>query len=155
MRAILLETDPVRRIALTLASGVKGGEGGRVIVDAFSSLTRVGRIATAAVLAPLIARRKGLPAATIEPIASEFARLAARNDEQIAVRNGGADWRRGILSRDIAALDRGTARGKALANAALVLMQEDHPFQMEALETAYDHARAVLANSNAESAAAS
>jgi len=155
MRAILLETDPVRRIALTLASGVKGGEGGRVIVDAFSSLTRVGRIATAAVLAPLIVRRKGLPAATIEPIASEFARLAARNDEQIAVRNGGADWRRGILSRDIAALDRGTARGKALANAALVLMQEDHPFEMEALETAYDHASAVLANTRSESAAAS
>jgi len=154
MRAILLETDPVRRIALTLVSGVKGSEGGRVIVDAFSSLTRVGRIATAAVLAPLIAR-KGLPAATIEPIASEFARLAARNDEQITVRNGGADWRRGILSRDIAALDRGTARGKALANAALVLMQEDHPFEMEALETAYDHANAVLRNSYVESAAAS
>ena len=116
MRAILLETDPVRRIALTLTSALAGSDAGRVIVDAFSSLTPVARIATAAVLGPIVARRKDLPVATIEPIASEFARLAERKSERVTVRNGGADWRRQILSNYLGGLDRATTRGKMLAN---------------------------------------
>ena len=144
MRAILLETDPVRRIARTLNSTVAGSEAGRVIVDAFSSLTPVARIATAAVLGPIVVRRLNLPIATIEPIASEFARLAARKSEQVAVRNGGADWRRQILSTYLAGLDRATTRGKMLANAAIVLMQRDECFETELLESAYDHAQSTL-----------
>ena len=144
MRAILLETDPVRRIARTLNSTVAGSEAGRVIVDAFSSLTPVARIATAAVLGPIVVRRLNLPIATIEPIASEFARLAARKSEQVAVRNGGADWRRQILSTYLAGLDRATTRGKMLANAAIVLMQQDERFETEMLESAYDHAQSTL-----------
>lgn len=143
-RAILLEGDPVRRIARTLASTQKGGDAGRIIVDAFSSLTRVARVATAAVLAPLIAGRTDLPAAIVEPIARDFALLAGRNVEQITVRHGGADWRREILSKHLAGLNRATTRGKLLANAAVVLMQEDEPFKMAALEAAYDHAHDVL-----------
>ena len=47
----------------TLASSLKGGEAGRIVVDAFSSLSRVARLATAAVLAPLAAQRTDLPVA--------------------------------------------------------------------------------------------
>ena len=143
-RGILMEKDPVRRIARTLASRLDGAEAGRVIADAFSSLPRVARVATAAVVAPILAARKGLPLATIEPIANDFARLAARIDEGVTVRRGGADWRRDIVSRDLPALDRNTPRGKALTNAALVLLQEDERFEMAALEAAYDHASAVI-----------
>ena len=94
VKAILIEPDAVRRIALTLSSSLTGGEAGRIVVDAFSSLSRLARLATAAVLAPLAAQRTDLPAATIEPIARDFALLAASSAEQIVVRNGGADWRR-------------------------------------------------------------
>jgi len=144
MKTILLETDPVRRIARTLRSSLDAGEAGRVIVDAFSSLPRVVRIATAAVLAPIVAGRKGLPVATVEPIASEFAQLAVRADETLIVRKGGADWRRNITSSSLPLLDRRTTRGKALTNAALVLLQEDERFEMPALEAAYDHAVSTL-----------
>ena len=53
VKAILIEPDAVRRIALTLSSSLTGGEAGRIVVDAFSSLPRLARLATAAVLAPL------------------------------------------------------------------------------------------------------
>jgi hypothetical protein len=134
----------VRRIALTLASTQRGGDAGRMVADAFSSLSRVARLATAAVLGPLAARRTDFPVAVVEPIARAYAQLASRDTEQISVRNGGADWRRDILSTHLAALDRSTARGALLANAAVVLMQEDEPFQMAVLEAAYDHAAQVL-----------
>ncbi len=144
MKAVLLEQDPVRRIARTLGSALEGGEAGRIIADAFSSMTHAARLATAAVLAPVLAKRADLPAATVEPIAHAFARLAIRGAERITVRNGGADWRRDVLSKHLAGLDRATIRGRHLANAAIVLMQDDEPFEMAALESAYDHASAVL-----------
>lgn len=154
MRPILLEADPVRRIALTLTSALAGSDAGRVIVDAFSSLTPVARIATAAVLGPIVARRKDLPVATIEPIASEFARLAERNSERVTVRNGGSDWRRQILSNYLGGLDRATTRGKMLANGAIVLMQRDERFETEVLEAAYDHAQSTLHSAAASKAGA-
>jgi hypothetical protein len=49
-----------------------------------------------------------------------------------------------ILSKHLAALDRHTTRGRTLTNAAIVLMQKDEPFEMDALERAYDHAIEVL-----------
>ena len=66
------------------------------------------------------------------------------NWTKVTVRNGGADWRREILSKDLAGLNRATTRGKLLANAAIVLLQEDETFEMAALEAAYDHAHDVL-----------
>jgi MoxR-like ATPase len=143
-KVTLLERDPVRRIARVLGSSLSGADAGQIIVDAFSSLSRVGRIATAAVLGPILSKRTDLPVATIEPIARDFAALAARHDEEITVRNGGADWRRKILSTDLAALDRGTQRGRLLSNAAVVLMQEDEPFEMARLASAYDKAVAAV-----------
>lgn len=144
VKTILVEPDAIRRIALALSSSLAGGEAGQIIVDAFSSLPRLARLATAAVLAPMAAQRTDLPVATIEPIARDFAGLASRSAEQIAVRNGGADWRRDILSKDLAALSRETPRGRVLTNAAIVLMLEDEPFSMTDLEAAYDHAAQVL-----------
>jgi MoxR-like ATPase len=144
VKAILIEPDAVRRIALMLSSSLRGGEAGRIIIDAFSSLPRLARLVTAAVLAPLTSHRTDLPVATIEPPARDFARLAAGATEPIAVRNGGADWRRAILSTHLAALDRDTTRGSVVANAAVLLMQEDEPFAMPELEAAYDHAAQVL-----------
>jgi MoxR-like ATPase len=144
VKAILIEPDAVRRIALALSSSLKGGEAGRIIIDAFSSLPRLARLATSAVLAPLAAQRTDLPAATVEPIAHDFALLASTSTSRIAVRNGGADWRREILSTHLAALPRDTARGRVLANAAVLLMEDDQPFEMPDLEAAYDHAARVL-----------
>jgi len=146
VKAILIEPDAVRRIALTLASSLTGGDAGRMVVDAFSSLPRLARVATAAVLAPLLAQRTDLPAATIEPIARDFSTLGSRNAEQIQIRSGGADWRRDILSTHLSALNRGSARGRIVTNAAVVLMQEDERFEMPDLEAAYDHAAQVLGN---------
>ena len=144
VKAILIEPDAVRRIALTLASSLTGGDAGRMVIDAFSSLPRLARVATAAVLAPLLAQRTDLPAATIEPIARDFCALGARSPAQIQIRSGGADWRRNILSTDLAALGCSTARGRIVTNAAVVLMQEDERFEMPDLEAAYDHAAQVL-----------
>jgi len=106
------------------------------------------------VLGPIVARRTDLPAATIEPIASEFAALAGRNAERVVMRNGGADWRRNILSNYLAGLDRKTTRGKMLANAAIVLMQRDERFETETLESAYDAALSTLKNAHARKAGA-
>ena len=144
VKAILIEPDAVRRIALTLASSLTGGDAGRMVIDAFSSLPRLARVATAAVLAPLLAQRTDLPAATIEPIARDFSALGSRSAEQIQIRSGGADWRRNILSTHLSALSRGSARGRIVTNAAVVLMQEDERFEMPDLEAAYDHAAQVL-----------
>lgn len=140
LRAIMVEPDAVRRIALTLSSSLTGGDAGRIVVDAFASLPRLARLATAGVLGPVAAQRTDLPSSTIEPIARDFALLASSRAEQIAVRNGGADWRRNILSTDLAALKRDTPRGGLLTNAAMRLMLEDEPFAMADLEAAYDHA---------------
>jgi hypothetical protein len=144
----------VRRIALTLTSRLAGSDAGRVIVDAFSSLTSVARIATAASLAPIVARRNDLPVATIEPIASEFARLAERKSDRVTVRNGGADWRREILSSYLPRLDRRTTRARMLTNAAIVLMQRDEQFETGMLEAAYDHAESTLKSVHASKAGA-
>jgi hypothetical protein len=144
MKAALLERDPVRRIARVLGSSLTGAKAGQIIVDTFSSLPRVARIATAAVLGPILAKRTDLPVATVEPIAREFASLAAQNTEQITVRRGGADWRRDILSKELGALNRKTPKGKLLTNAAIVLLQEDHQFEMAALQGAYEHAADAL-----------
>ena len=140
VKAILIEPDALRRIALTLSSSLPGADAGRLVVDAFASLSRVARLATAAVLAPLLAQRSNWPVATVEPIARDFALIAASRAEQIAVQNGGADWRRVILSTHLAALDCGTVRSAVLTNVAIRLMLEDERFEMPDLAAAYDHA---------------
>jgi MoxR-like ATPase len=143
-KGMLLERDPVRRIARVLASSIAGAEAGQTIADAFSSLPRLARLATAAVLAPVLSKRTDLPAATIEPIARDFSLLSARHQESITVGRGGADWRRQILSADLPKLERGTARGRYLTNAAIVLLQEDDRFELKDLAAAYDHASDIL-----------
>lgn len=143
-KATLLERDPVRRIARVLGSSLTGSDAGQIVIDAFSSLSRIQRLATAAVLGPILSRRTDLPVATLEPIARDFASLVALHTEQITVRNGGADWRRRIVSTDLAAIDRTTDRGRLVANAAVVLLQEDEPFEMASLAVAYDRAAAAV-----------
>ncbi len=147
MKALLTEPDPVRRIALAVASpssAITRGEAGQVLADAWSSLPRLDRLATAAVLAERFSLIQGLPTACIELVAGECARLGRQGTEQITVRNGGADWRRTLLGSDLARLSLTSERGKALTNAAVVLMQEGEPFELTALETAYDHATDVF-----------
>jgi MoxR-like ATPase len=147
VKAILLEPDPVRRIALALAAPaptMPSSDAGQVVAECFSSLSRLARLATAAVLGPRLARRPDLPAACVEPVGRDYALLARQAPEKITVRNGGADWRRKLLSSDLPRLSRTTARGRALTNAAIVLMQEDQPFELDALEAAYDDALSAL-----------
>ena len=109
VKAILIEPDAVRRIALTLTSSLTGGDAGRIVVDAFSSLPRLARLATAAVLAPLLAQRTDLPAATIEPIARDFSRARrpaapSRSRSEAAAPTGAGTssariWRRSTAAR--------------------------------------------------------
>ncbi len=93
---------------------------------------------------PVLSKRTDLPAATIEPIARDFSLVSARHQESITVRRGGADWRKQVLSADLPKLERATVRGRYLTNAAIVLLQEDDPFDLKDLAAAYDHACDIL-----------
>ena len=54
-RALLVETNPLRRIALALQLDLPPGEAGAVIADGFSALPRPARLVTSAVLFPRLA----------------------------------------------------------------------------------------------------
>jgi MoxR-like ATPase len=141
LKAVFQESDPVRRIALALtADSLPATERAQAISDSYASLDRMTRLATAAVLMPVLSRRQGLPAAAIETVAADYAMVAADSDVAVTVRRGGADWKRDILGKWLGALDLSSRRGKALANAAAVLMRDEHEFKSAALERAYDHA---------------
>ncbi len=143
-RALLAETDPLRRIALALTLDLPASEAGAVIADGFSSLPRGERLVTSAVLFPRLAKRKDLPASALEAVAEAYAAVARGGRAHVTVRQGGRDWKREILGTRLATLDPKSARDRVLQNAAAVLMADDERFDLDALVGAWEKARAVL-----------
>ena len=136
-RALLVETDPLRRIALALQLELPPGEAGAVIADGFSSLSRPVRLVTSAVLFPRLATRPDLPASTLEAVAEAYAAVARSGRETVTVRQGGRDWKRDLLGSRLAALDPTSPRDRVLHNAAAVLMADDEPFALDDLARAW------------------
>jgi MoxR-like ATPase len=143
-RALLVETNPLRRIALALQLDLPPGEAGAVIVDGFAGLSRPVRLVTSAVLFPMLAERADLPASALEAVADAYATVARSGRETVTVRQGGRDWKRELLGTRLAKLDSTSPRDRALQNAAAVLMADDERFDLDALATAWDEAKVAL-----------
>jgi MoxR-like ATPase len=143
-RALLGESAPLRRIALALEASLPPAEAGGVLADAFAALDRPARLVTAALLFPRLARRGDLPAAALEGVAADYAKVAKAGKETVTVRRGGRDWKRELLGSRLAELDPRRPRDGALLNAAAVLMAEEEPFEFDALARAWDAADEAL-----------
>jgi MoxR-like ATPase len=138
VRAILTETNPSRRIAKALDSDMEGAKVGQVIGDSFAALDRPARFIASAFLIPRLAKRKDLPAATIEGIGHTYSALIRSGEETVTVSRGGADWKRDVLSAWLPGIDRMTGRGRILTNTAIILMKENERFRPASLEATYD-----------------
>jgi MoxR-like ATPase len=143
-RALLAETDPLRRIALALRLDLPAAEAGVVIADGFSALSRPERLVTSAVLFPCLARKPGLPSSALEAVADAYAAVARRGSQSVTVQRGGRDWKRDLLGTKLAKLDAKSRRDRVLQNTAAVLMADDEPFELEALKAAWERARQAL-----------
>ena len=145
-RALLGESQPLRRIALALgASSLAPADAGGVVADAFAALERPARLVTAALLFPLLSGRSDLPATTLEAVAADYALVAKAGEARVSVRRGGHDWKRALLGTRLAALDPKRPRDAVLLNAAAVLMVEEQQFDFDVLARAWDDAEAALA----------
>jgi len=145
MKAIQAEARPVRRIALALTSGIDDLQAAQVIADSYGLLEAPARLATASLLMPHLARHQGLPLSAIEAVARDYAMVAATGEQTVVVRQGGNDWKRDVISRDLPTLDRGSLRGQVLTNVALTLVANDDRFSFADAERGYDEAADALA----------
>jgi MoxR-like ATPase len=143
-RALLTETDPLRRIALALTLDLPPSEAGAVIADGFSALSRPERLVTSAVLFPRLAAKTDLPGSALEAVADAFATVALSGRRQLVVHQGGNDWKRDILSTKLAELDPASPRDRVVQNAAVDLMLHDERFDLAALKAAWERARQSL-----------
>ncbi|MFN8093207.1 MAG: AAA family ATPase [Vicinamibacteria bacterium] len=139
-RALLVETDPLKRIALALTLELPPAEAGAVLADGFSALSRAERLVASAVLFPRLARKPDLPSSAVESVAEDYAAVARGGKETVVVRKGGRDWKRDLLGAQLAKLDPKTRRDRVLQNVAAVLMADDERFDLEHLKTAWDRA---------------
>ncbi len=139
-RALLVETDPLRRIALALTLDLPAAEAGAVIADGFSALSRPERLVTSAVLFPRLARKPGLPSSALEAVAEAYAAVAKGGKQTVLVRQGGRDWKRDLLGTRLARLDPEKRRDRVLQNVSAVLMADDERFDLEHLKAAWDRA---------------
>jgi MoxR-like ATPase len=144
LKAIHVELDPVRRIALALGPGIADLQAGQMIADSYAMLPEPARLATAPILMLKLACRPGLPLSTVEAVARDYARVAADGEATVMVGRGGNDWKRDIVSGELPQLDRTTVRGRVLTNVALALAAGDEPFVFADVERAYDDATAAL-----------
>ncbi len=144
-RALVTETDPLRRIALALTLDLPAAEAGAVIADGFSALSRPERLVTAAILFPRLARKPDLPGSAIEAVADAYATMVRSSPQSVVVRKGGNDWKRDVLSTKLAELDHTDPRDRVLQNAAVALMADDERFDLAALEQAWQRATEALA----------
>ena len=151
-RALLVETDPLKRIALALKLELPPAEAGAVIADGFSTLSRPERLVTAAVLFPRLAEQPDLPSSALEAVAEAYAAVARAGNDTVAVHKGGRDWKRDLLGSKLAELDPTSPRDRVLQNAATTLMADDERFELHALKDAWERATSVLAPEGASAA---
>ncbi len=95
------EADPLRRIALALRAHAGGelepGAAGAVAADSYAALPAAERLAAAAALLPRLSRAGGLPTTALEPVARDFARVAAGGAASLPVSCSSGDWRRQVV----------------------------------------------------------
>lgn len=142
MRRVLIEADPLKRLALVIDSTLGPVEAGQVIADSFAARPASSQMVTSAFLMPLVSRRTDLPAGTIEPIAAAHAQLVRRDPARLEVRP--MEWRKKVATEDLPKLDTRSKRGRVLANAAVALLVANQPFDVDSLAAAYDAADRVL-----------
>lgn len=135
-RRLLAAKNGFARMAIAMEGAFPAHEAAGVLVDAYASLTVPERLVAATVFMPVLSRRRDLPAAALEPVATDWAALAAARTEIVSVGPGGA-WKRTVLSSDLPRLDRGSEKGRSLAAVATTLLGMDHEFRVEDLERAW------------------
>lgn len=147
------EADPLRRIALALRAHAGGelepGAAGAVVADSYAALPAAERLAAAAALLPRLSRAGGLPTTALEPVARDFARVAAGGAASLPVSCSSGDWRRQVLCQALPGLDTATERGRRLHNVAVALLEADTSFELPRLAAVYDRLAAALAESGA------
>lgn len=149
MARIRREADPLRRIALALQAHAAGrlepSLAGPVVADSYAALPAAERVAASAALMPRLSRLGELPVVALEPVARDFARVAASSEARLSLSCSASDWRRGVLCQGLGSLDTTTERGRVLHNVAVALVEADTSFDLPRVAAAYDHAAAVLA----------
>jgi hypothetical protein len=138
-------------MAIALEGSIPPAEAAAAFVDAYVSLPVPQRLVAATVLMPALSRRSDLPTVALEPVANDWAVLAAGRTVSVNV-GPGTSWRRSVLSAGMPRLDRKTEKGRALAAVATTLLCQEEEFQMPDLETAWARAVAAFRKSAAEAA---
>jgi hypothetical protein len=93
---------------------------------------------------PRLTKRRDLPAAALEAVANDWARVGPARSAAVTV-GPGTQWMRPLLTSRIPRLDARTARGRALTAVAAALLHEKQPFEMEDLTAAWERAARALA----------
>jgi hypothetical protein len=81
----------------------------------------------------------------LEPVARDFARVAASSEARLSLSCSPHDWRRGVLCQGLGSLDTQTERGRALHNVVVALVEADTSFELAGVAAAYDRMAAALA----------
>ena len=143
-RRLLGETDPFARIAIVLDGDLPPHEAAEALADAYSLLPLPERLVAATFLMPRLTKRRDLPAAALEAVANDWARVGPARSAPVTV-GPGTQWMRPLLTSGIPKLDARTAKGRALTAVAAALLHEAHPFQLEDLAAAWERAARALA----------
>jgi len=143
-RRLLGETDPFARIAIVLDGDLPPHEAAEALADSYSLLPLPERLVAASFLMPRLAKRRDLPAAALEAVANDWARVGAARSAPVTV-GPGTQWMRPLLTSEMPKLDARTAKGRTLTAVAAALLHEAHPFKVDDLAAAWERAAAALA----------
>jgi MoxR-like ATPase len=143
-RRLLGETDPIARIAIVLDGDLPPHEAAEALADSYSLLPLPERLVAATFLMPRLTKRRDLPAAALEAVANDWARVGTARSAPVTV-GPGTQWMRPLLTSGIPKLDARTAKGRALTAVAAALLHEAHPFRLDDLAAAWERAASALA----------
>ncbi len=138
-RRLLNAKNPLARMAIAMDGTLPAHEAAGAFVDAYSSLPLTERLVTAAVVMPALSRMRDLPAAALEPVATDWAAVAGGRIENVEIGPGTA-WKRKILSSDLPRINTKTEKGRSISAVAMTLLGRGQTFEMAALEAAWDRA---------------
>ncbi len=142
-RRLLSARSLFAKIGIGLEGSLPAPEAATAFVDAYSALPRSERLVTAAVVMPLLARRRDLPVAALEPVARDWASMASVETQGVCI-GPSAAWKRTAVSTGIPRLDGRSKRGRALLSVATTLLFEDVPFEVTDLEATWEEVTAAV-----------
>jgi MoxR-like ATPase len=142
-RRLLAAREPFARVAIALEGTLPPHEAAEVLADSYSSLPLPERLVAAALLMPGLTKRRDLPAAALEPICNDWARVGKPAMAGVQVGPGTA-WVRTAVTSGLPKMDQRTEKGRTLTAVAACLLHAKHPFRMEELEAAWERAVAAL-----------